>query len=157
MSTSFPPPGGVTPPYPPHPGAHPAQVSGPSPWPAQPLYQPAPRNGLAVAAVVMSALALLGVIGIGIALVLGPGMAPSWAMQGQVQPVNSATSGTALARELRVLMEDDGSSVQKVTCPESAPVGQGEVAVCHGRVDDFDWTGVVHFEDDAGTFTLLQF
>lgn len=157
MSTAFTPPGGTTPPHPPYaPGQH-AHSPGPSPWPAQPMYQPAQRNGLAVAAVVMAGLALLGVLGLGVAMLVGSEMGPSWTLQGEVQPVNGQTAGDALERELRSLMEDDGSSVEKLTCPESAPVAQGEVAVCHGSVDDWDWTGVVHFEDDAGTFTLLQF
>jgi hypothetical protein len=121
------------------------------------MYQPAQRSGLAVAAMVMSGLSLLGVLGIGVAMLVGAAVSPSWALQGEVQPVNSRTTGAALESELRSLMEEDGSSVETVTCPESAAVAQGEVAVCHGSVDDWDWTGVVHFEDDAGNFTLLQF
>ena len=156
MSTAFTPPGGTTPPYPPYASGQHAQP-GPSPWPAQTMYQPAQRNGLAVAAVVMAGLSLLGVLGLGVAMLVGSEMGPSWALQGEVQPVNGQTAGDALERELRSLMQDDGSSVEKLTCPDSAPVAQGEVAVCHGSVDDWDWTGVVHFEDDAGTFTLLQF
>lgn len=157
MSTAFTPPGGTTPPYPPYAAGHAAHPSGPPSWPAQPMYQPAQRNGLAVAAVVMAALSLLGVLGLVLAMVFGPELGPSWVLQGEVLPVNSRTSGEALERELTSLMEDDGSAVQEVACPESAPVAQGEVTVCHGSVDDWDWTGVVHFEDDAGTFTLLQF
>ena len=157
MSTAFTPPGGTTPPYPPYAAGHAAHPSGPPSWPAQPMYQPAQRNGLAVAAVVMAGLSLLGVLGLVVAMVLGPELGPSWVLQGEVLPVNSQTSGEALERELTSLMEDDGSAVQEVACPDSAPVAQGEVTVCHGSVDDWDWTGVFHFEDDAGTFTLLQF
>ncbi|MDF2144847.1 DUF4333 domain-containing protein [Knoellia sp. p5-6-4] len=157
MSTAFTPPGGTTPAYSPYAAGHAAHPSGPASWPAQPMYQPAQRNGLAVAAVVMAGLSLLGVLGLVVAMVLGPELGPSWVLQGEVLPVNSQTSDEALERELTSLMEDDGSAVQEVTCPESAAVAQGEVTVCHGSVDDWDWTGVVHFEDDAGAFTLLQF
>jgi hypothetical protein len=160
VSTPFPAPGGATPSHHAY-AAHPAALQHPhgiSPWSGQPFYQPAQRNGLAVAAVVMAALSLLGVLGLGAAMLLGaPGIGPSWTLQGEVPPVNGGTSAVALERELRSLMEEDGSAVDEVRCPESTPVAQGAVAVCHGSVDEWEWTGVVHFEDDTGTFTLLQF
>jgi hypothetical protein len=137
-----------------------AYGSYPAPVPAwqhpQPMYEPRRRDGLAIAAVIMAALALLGVLGLGIATFVGSELAPSWVLTGDVQPVNGSTTASALQHELTRLLEDDGSFVDDVTCPDSSPVDQGAVTVCHGQVDGWDWTGIVYFEDGGGAFTLVQ-
>ena len=138
----------------PYPPAHPAAPQ----WaPPQP-YQAPPKQGnaRAITAVVLSGLALAGVIVLGAMVAFGPAMGPSWVLQGEA-PVRGGTVGAAqLERTLRDLMEDDGSAVDEISCPESSTVDQGLVTVCHGSVDGWDWTGVGVFEDPEGTFTLNQ-
>jgi hypothetical protein len=158
MSSSFPPPG-TNAAYP----APAAPEGQPNPWgTAQQWQSPMPmgyqpprqRNGLAIAAIVMSGLALLGVLGIAVVMGLAVAAGPSYVLQGQVDPIGKTVTGQALSSSLTKVIEDDGGQVDEVTCPDSSAVGQGLVTVCHGSVDGSDWTGVVVFEDESGTFIL---
>jgi hypothetical protein len=126
-------------------------------WTPQPI-APAPRqgNGLAITAVVLSGLALLGVLGLAAFMAVGTAMAPSWVLAGHVTVVAGSVEGAELEQALTSVIEDDGSFVGEIVCPASSPVGQGLVSVCHGSVDDWDWTGVVVFEDDSGSFIVNQ-
>jgi hypothetical protein len=117
---------------------------------------PPPRqgNGLAIAAVVMSGLALLGVLGIALFMGVGIAIAPSSVLQGDVTPTGTTVAGTELESALTTAVEDDGGQVDEISCPDTSAVGQGLVTVCHGSIDGFDWTGVVVFEDATGTFIV---
>jgi len=115
---------------------------------------PRPGNGLAIAAVVMSGLALLGVLGFGLFMGVGMATAPSLVLQGDVTPTGTTVAGTELESALTRAVEDDGGQVDEISCPDTSAVGQGLVTVCHGSVDGFDWTGVVVFEDESGTFIV---
>jgi hypothetical protein len=110
---------------------------------------------LAITAVVLSALALLVAVGIGafIAVGVAAGPGPS-ALTGRVTPVDKGVAGAELQGELSTIITNDGGSVDTITCPERSQVAQGLVTVCKGSVDGGDWTGVVVFEDDGGTFVL---
>ena len=159
-------------PYGPPPPAQPAAVMQPAqhPWPLQgyptspqqwhPVqpFQATPQkhgNGLAVTAIVLSALALLGVLGLGI-FAVGASMGPSWVLAGKVEVSGASVAGADLEAALGEVIEDDGSLVDEIGCPDSSAVGQGLVTVCHGSVDGWDWTGVVVFEDAQGAFIVNQ-
>lgn len=146
---------------------HPAQAAQPYPYPApgqvwsQPVMPPygAPprqRNGLAIAAIAISVVSLLASLGVVGFIAVSSAAGPSWVLQGEVRPAGSAVSAADLESALTKLVEDDGGSVDEIVCPGSSAVGQGLVAVCHGSVDGFDWTGLVVSEDESGTFTVNQ-
>lgn len=114
-------------------------------------------NALAITAVVLSALALLVALGVGVAiLVIGGSSGPGGALSGQVTPVGGAVASNDLQAELTKIITDDGGSVDTITCPTRSPIGQGLVTVCKGSVDGYDWTGIVVFEDAEGTFVLNE-
>ena len=118
---------------------------------------PRQRNGLAIAAIAISVVSLLASLGVvGFIAVSTSAAGPSWVLQGEVRPAGSAVSAADLESALTKLVEDDGGSVDEIVCPGSSAVGQGLVAVCHGSVDGFDWTGLVVFEDESGTSTVNQ-
>ena len=153
-------------PYQQHPGAAYPTFSTPMGQPAgmpQPMLppqgfaSPARRgNGLAITAVVLSALALLvAILTAGFVVAGSPG-GPTPALSGRVTPVAKSAAGADLQTELRRVITGDGGSVDAITCPDRSPVGQGLVTVCKGSVDGFDWTGIVVFEDDAGTFVVNE-
>lgn len=132
-------------------------ASGPM-WAPQP-FTPAPRqsNGLAITAMVLSGLALLSVLAMAAFLFLGPGGSGSWVLSGTVTPIDKGVTDLPLEEALGQVIEDDGGSVDELECPARSQVGQGLVTVCHGSVDGWDWTGVVVFEDDAGSFIVTEY
>lgn len=160
MSNPFAPPG----PQPPSQGQFAPPVpqgmyggSGPM-WAPQQPFAPAPKqgNGLAITAIVLSGLALLSVLGMAAFMAVGVASGPSWVLEGRVTVVDKGVQGPELEQALTSTIEDDGSYVGEIVCPARSQVGQGLVSVCHGSVDDWDWTGVVVFEDDLGTFIVNQ-
>lgn len=123
-------------------------------------FAPAPKagNGLALTAIVLSGLALLGVLAMAAFFFVGPFMGGgSYVLAGEVTVVDKGASHSDLQESLVTAIEDDGGSVDEIVCPERSQVGQGLVTVCHGSVDGFDWTGVVVFEDDEGTFIVTEY
>ena len=131
----------------------------PASAPYQP-FSPAPKggNGLAFTAIVLSGLALLGVVAMAAFFFVGPIMAGGgYALTGEVTVVDKGASYSDLQDALVAAIEDDGGSVDEIVCPERSQVGQGLVTVCHGSVDGFDWTGIVVFEDDEGSFILTEY
>jgi hypothetical protein len=158
MSSSFPPPG----PSAAYPQAFPASGHAPGQTWQQPppvtFGYPPPRqgNGLAIAGVVLGGLALLGVILMALFIGVGSASAPSYVLSGKVAPIGKTVVGSELQSSLTKAVEDDGGSVDEISCPDSSAVGQGLVTVCHGSVDGMDWTGIVVFEDEAGTFIVNQ-
>jgi hypothetical protein len=141
--------------YPPSPQQ---QWHAPQPFPGtQPFQAPPQRgNGLAVTAIVLSGLALLGVLGLAAFFAFGATMGPSWVLPGEVAVSGTSVGGAELEEALVDLVEDDGGMVDEISCPDSSRVGQGLVTVCHGSVDGWDWTGVVVFEDADGAFIVNQ-
>ena len=163
------PPGAVPQPTPaygpqspmPHPAgsAAAAQYWSPPPPGLGPVAFGQPRrrgNGLAITAVVLSALALLVALGVAAAVLFGGPAGPPGALSGQVTPVDQAVASNNLQAELTKIITDDGGSVDTITCPDRSRVGQGLVTVCKGSVDGYDWTGIVVFEDAEGTFVLNE-
>jgi hypothetical protein len=91
-------------------------------------------------------------------LFVGGMMAGSgYALTGEVTVVDKGASYSDLQDALTAVVEDDGGSVDEIVCPERSQVGQGLVTVCHGSVDGFDWTGIVVFEDDEGSFVVTEY
>lgn len=127
--------------------------------PPQP-YTPAPRggNGLAVTAIVLSGLALLSVLAMAAFLFLGPlGGGAHYVLYGEVHTTGGVATDADLQDAITAALEDEGSSAEDLTCPGESKVGQGLVTVCHGSVDGFDWTGIVVFEDEDGTFVVTEY
>lgn len=137
----------------------------PSPWPlaytpSPPAPNPRGGRGLAITAVVLSAVALLGVLIVGVGLLIA--MAPADEGAGAVPLTGQlATSthgarvtGDTLAEAVSARITDDGGDVSRMDCPQTPKVGQGIVTVCHGVIDHGDWAVVVYFEDADGRFTL---
>ncbi len=69
-----------------------------------------------------------------------------------------ALPGPILVGRLRNLLADEGASLRDiaVSCPDTAAVTASTVVVCRGEVENFQWTGVVFFEDREGTFVVLE-
>ena len=139
------------------PGApHQPFASGP---PQQQPFGPAPKggNGLAITAVILSGLSLLGVLLLAV-FVLGPILGGShYVLYGEVRPTNQVVTDVDLQDAISQALDDEGSIADELVCPAESKVGQGLVTVCHGSVDDFDWTGIVVFEDDEGSFIVTEY
>jgi len=141
------------------PGAPPAPQWAAPPAPYQyPLTAPGRGgNGLAIAAVVMSGLSLLGVLVLAVLYVAGPvgdTGAPIGVLHGTATVAGGQANGDELASNLRQIVTDDGGDVEELTCPASSPVDAGEVTVCHGDVSGDEWAFIVVFEDADGTFVV---
>lgn len=115
----------------------------------------------------LSGLALLGVVALGVVVLVAGGAsladrldgggsapAPTGSVEGQL--LSGAVSGTTLAQTATEVLERDGADVTKITCPATARVDTGLSTVCHGEVDGEDWAVIVFFEDSRGRFTLLM-
>lgn len=157
MSNPFTPPNPYT-------SVPPAVPQAPAPgvqqWATPPMGVPAQRasSGLAIAAIVMSSVALLAVLGMAIfvfAFAAPWGAAPP--LTGTASITGGVTTADSLERELTRLIEEAGGDVEALECPETSRVAQGEVAVCRGSVSTFDWTGIVVFEDTEGKFVVLEY
>lgn len=117
-------------------------------------------RGLAITALVLSAVALLGVLAVAVGLMFA--MAPaddgfsSGPLTGQLSTSThgGGVTGDTLAEAVGDRITQDGGDVSRMDCPETPKVGQGIVTVCHGVISMSDWAVVVYFEDEEGRFTL---
>lgn len=125
---------------------------GPPPSPGLPPW-------LSVASLVVSAVSLLGLVGVllWLALVGGPltGGGES-TLTGQVPAMSTSgpLPGPELARVVGDVIEHDGAEAALMTCPDTPRLDQGVVTVCHGTIDAEGWAVVVYFETKQGLFTL---
>ncbi|GAA1835914.1 hypothetical protein GCM10009714_16880 [Microlunatus capsulatus] len=76
-------------------------------------------------------------------------------LTGQIAVDDGRVAGVDLAAAVRSHVESDGGQVGRMSCPDTAGVGQNVTTVCHGQVDDAEWAMVVFFEDTGGNFTIL--
>jgi len=139
--------GAVPPPYP---ASYPAPYGYPPPPPAPGTT----RTGwLPILSLVVSAAALIGVIGLAVFVMSSGG---SYPLTGELDsaPAGAPLLGPTLVSVITDVIEDDGGEVTGMKCPTTARVDQGVVTVCHGSIDDEDWAVVVYFESSAGRFTL---
>lgn len=170
------PPPAPTQPVPTHGASTPPQGWGPAPGPFPGWSGPGHDTDAAQA--LRSARTALGwaigaAVGAGIALVLclvlivtggtGLGSMPmegdyySETLRGEVVgvPDGSRLTGDRLEYVIGGLLDEYGID-HDVSCPDTAAVTTSTVVVCRGEVDGYDWTGVVVFEDSAGSFAVLE-
>jgi len=131
--------------------------------PLQPV-QPVPSGrggrGLAITAVVLSAMALLGVLVLAGWMLVATGPVDEGSSTGPLtgqlssSPGGGRVSGDTLARSVSDRITSDGGDVTRMDCPETPESGQGVVTVCHGVISGSDYAIVVYFEDEDGHFTL---
>ena len=137
-------------------GGYPTQPVG---WAPPPPRQPSgSTHTIAVIALVLSSLAILGLAvlvfagfafaGGGLTGDLG-GTAPH-VVEGE--PYN----GSQLADEVRRVIEQDGGTVDSMTCPDTPRVDSAAETTCQGNVDGYDEDVIVDFEDAEGHFTLTE-
>ena len=55
------------------------------------------------------------------------------------------------------LQREWGVEEADISCPETTSVRVSTVVVCQGRLDGYEWTGAVFFEDSGGTFVVAEF
>jgi hypothetical protein len=114
---------------------------------------------LAITALVLSAVALLGVLVVAVWVLIATEPSDggtSGPLTGQLStaPGGGRVSGDALAQAVSERITQDGGEVSRMDCPETPKVGQGVVSVCHGVISLSDYAVVVYFEDKDGRFTL---
>lgn len=136
--------------------------------PPPPPWYPAPRHNAALPALpgqhhphwvsilslILSGLALIGVLGVAVWLTLGDTVPATLTGQVRANASNDPLSGQDLQAAVRDVLERDGGVVTILTCPDTPRIGQGVVSVCHGTMDGDAWAFVVYLEDDQGHFTL---
>jgi hypothetical protein len=117
-------------------------------------------RGLAITAVVLSALALLGVLAVALLVLVLAGTTDEDVAYGPLTGQLPASTdgglvpGDTLAAAVSDRITQDGGDVSRMDCPETPKVGQGIVTVCHGVISLSDYAVVVYFEDKDGRFTL---
>jgi hypothetical protein len=117
-------------------------------------------RGLAITAVVLSAIALLGVLAVAAWVLVATAPADEDVSTGPLTGQLAASShggrvtGDTLAEAVSARITQDGGEVSRMDCPETAKVDQGIVTVCHGVISMSDWAVIVYFEDRDGRFTL---
>jgi hypothetical protein len=132
------------------------------PAPASPPAHDAGRGGrgLAITALVLSAVALLAVVAVAFWVLIATAPADDTGTSGPLTGQLSASAGggqvtgDTLARAVSARITQDGGEVSRMDCPETPRVGQGIVTVCHGVISLSDYAVVVYFEDEDGHFTL---
>lgn len=117
------------------------------------------RSGLAIASLVISIIALLGVVCVAAWMLFAgaplPGSGGERPLTGQVAPTSTGgVSGSDLSSAVSARVRDDGGDVTAMRCPDTRAIQQGVVTVCHGTISGDEWAVVVYFEDAQGRFTL---
>lgn len=121
---------------------------------------PQPGRGLAITAIVLSTIALLGLVVMG---VLGSFMFfaatgfDSYTLQGHAETSQGQVAHNELEPAIRKAIEDDGGTPSKVECPETSNVGPGLSVMCDTTIDDYGWVAVVVFTNDQGDFALTVY
>ena len=71
-------------------------------------------------------------------------------------PAGSPLSGDRLERPIVDLLREYGIDEVEISCPDTPSVSVSTVVACTGGVDGYEWTGVVVFEDDKGSFAVIE-
>lgn len=117
--------------------------------------------GWGIAGAVAGGLALLlSLVTFGMTVLGGGGMSDAGSyetIRGTIPGISDGggLGGDRLARLLEDLEDDYGYSAD-FSCPDTALVEASTVVVCHGTLDDYEWTGAVLFEDADGSFALVE-
>lgn len=134
----------------------------PSPW----TYAAAPGDqapqqgkGLAITAIVLSTLALLGVVVIAAlgALMFFAGGFDNYTLHGRAETSHGQVGHNELELAIRKAIEDDGGAPSEIECPETSKAGTGLSVMCDTTIDDAGWVAVVVFADDQGEFALTVY
>ena len=159
------PPESSTAPYPGSfaPPTYPGGWSGAAPAgdPGEALRKAGTALGWAIGAAVGAGLALVLVL---VLIVVQVGSAPyeegdyySETLRGQVVGLagGSNLGGDRLEYVIGGLL-DEYEIEHELECPDAEAVTVSTVVVCRGEVDGYEWTGVVVFEDEAGSFAVVE-
>lgn len=133
-------------------------------------FQPRQRNGVAVAALVLSLVAVFGVIGIVVvwSLQIAAGsvfmgmpddfMSDEYTLMGTAAQVveGQPYTGERLVSEIERVLDNDWSTYQDLQCGDTPRVTAGVETSCTGTVDGMETDLTVEFEDELGHFTLVQ-
>jgi hypothetical protein len=123
-------------------------------------------RGLTIASFVLSIIAVLGVLLLGLVMLAGSAdldsTQPDDGTSGSMAPLTGSVSvaagqslpGDDLANAVEQRIHADGAADVQMDCPGTPKVAQGVVTVCHGQIEGDEWAVVVYFEDDLGSFTL---
>jgi hypothetical protein len=145
----------------------PPSATPPQSWPGPPQHWPPhlapPGSGggnntaalaLSICALAVSMLTALGVLAFA---VLG-GFAGDYTLEGSAPGAVAGEpyDGDRLAAAATAVIERDYGTVEELDCPDTEPVAAGVVTRCTGVVDDWDTVVTIIFEDDGGSFTLLE-
>lgn len=68
----------------------------------------------------------------------------------------SPLSGTSVEDAVTRAQDEFGYYQEEISCPDTDSVSASTAIVCTGRLDGYQWTGIVFFEDDEGTFVVLE-
>ncbi len=148
-----------------HPYAQPPAAG--SGFPPAPQHAPASGSGrgIAITALVVAVVALLGVIGVGLMSVgsgfaqgLGESMLSGYELEGtlpQAAPGRVYTPQEVQTEVERVL-DADWSTYEDLRC-EELTFAEGAFTSCTGIVDDLETEVELDVVDDAGHFTLTQY
>jgi hypothetical protein len=114
---------------------------------------------VAVAALILSLVAMLGVVAVGVGLFLTSGYGTpgdDTVLSGHLAqaPGTDPVSSDDLAEQVSSVVEDDDWSVDQMSCPMTPRVRQGAVTVCHAQIEGDTWAVLVVFEDAQGRFVL---
>lgn len=143
--------------------------------PAQPQFTPAPTDRtrtLAIVAVVLAGLSLIGTILIGLGSAfwwVGSGMSgeyeddmgtymgeDQWYGTAPQVVAGQAYTGERLAKEVATTGDSYGYLVEGLTCEDVPQVKSAAESLCTGTVDGDSASLTVRFEDEEGHFTVTQ-
>lgn len=134
-----------------------------SPWtPATGPGDRAPQQGkgLAITAIVLSVLALLGVVlvvALGALMYFAGSGYDNYTLYGRAEASQGQVAHNELELAIRKAIEDDGGTPSKVECPETSTAGPGLSVMCDTTIDDAGWVAVVVFANDQGEFALTVY
>jgi hypothetical protein len=152
-----------------------AMDASPTPNPPPPQWPPVPypapprgaHSGLAIASFVLSLVALVGVVFIGLVPFLGAAifassdpfmedMGSPVPATGELPPGHEGgrLEGADLSAAIADLTEQSIGDVTELKCPNTPAVDQGVVTVCHGSLFGEPMSLIVIFENKQGRFTL---
>lgn len=121
---------------------------------------PQQGKGLAITAIVLSTLALLGLVvvaALGAFMFFAASGYDSYTLRGSAETSQGQIAHSELEPAIRKAFEDDGGAPSKIECPETSKVGPGLSVMCDTTIDDAGWVAVVVFVNEQGEFALTVY
>jgi hypothetical protein len=120
--------------------------------------------GAAVVAALALGLALFALVLAGVAMdeaSAGGGTEESEffeSLRGQVPGVTDGTylPGSDLEHAIEEAFYDYDVTIEDLACPDTKAVTQSMAVVCTADINEYEWSGVVFFEDAEGSFVILE-